>query len=221
MSKLKIKILRTFTVITIIIAVLTLIITTYTVIGFNYGFHPIINDLKLESKKCVEEAVKIVDTDGLENILKQKAQNSTEYTKLSKSFYEYKVNSGVNNLYILVKNDKNTTAFVIDVLIKPAKFMEEYIMQDKMKDAFNGNISVEDALSVDIWGGTISAYAPIKNSKGEVIAILGADKYIHIIKYIKEVLKKIIIVSIILYITAFLVIMLNINPWKLKKTYKG
>lgn len=35
--------------------------------------------------------------------------------------------------------------------------------------------TVDDEIAVDQWGHTISAYAPIRNAKGEAIAILGVD----------------------------------------------
>ncbi|MCB1318642.1 MAG: HAMP domain-containing protein, partial [Leptospiraceae bacterium] len=44
-----------------------------------------------------------------------------------------------------------------------------------MRRAFDGEIQADQMYQQDAWGVTLSAYAPIKNRSGEVIAIMGLD----------------------------------------------
>lgn len=46
---------------------------------------------------------------------------------------------------------------------------------DSLKEAFAGKVSADQDYTQDAWGVLISGYAPIKNSKGEVIGVLGLD----------------------------------------------
>ncbi len=53
-------------------------------------------------------------------------------------------------------------------------------MSDTAKQAFtSGSVTVEEEPIVDRWGTFVSAYAPIFNQSGEVIAILGLDRHAH------------------------------------------
>lgn len=44
-----------------------------------------------------------------------------------------------------------------------------------LQKAFSGTVAADSAYTEDAWGVLISGYAPIKNSRGEVIGVLGLD----------------------------------------------
>lgn len=48
-------------------------------------------------------------------------------------------------------------------------------MDSVMKEAFNDKVVVTNESFTDEYGTFISAYAPIKNSEGKIIAISGVD----------------------------------------------
>jgi HD-GYP domain-containing protein (c-di-GMP phosphodiesterase class II) len=55
--------------------------------------------------------------------------------------------------------------------------MDEYgEISPRAREAYlNGHVSVEDELTSDRWGTFLSAYAPIRNSAGKTVGILGID----------------------------------------------
>jgi methyl-accepting chemotaxis protein len=69
-------------------------------------------------------------------------------------------------------------------------------MEDQMLDAFNGTVSTDDKIYTDKWGATLSAYAPIKNSLGEIIAIVGVDSDASIFQDLKNQLFKMLVAVI-------------------------
>lgn len=116
-----------------------------------------------------------------------------------------KSESIARNFYVLIRTQGKEVKFLLDVSVDSSEFLEGYTMDNEMEEAFNGKVTISDESITDDYGTFISACASIKNSLGEVIAIIGVDIDTSMFENIRSDLTKIIIITIILLsIVAFI-----------------
>lgn len=66
--------------------------------------------------------------------------------------------------------------FVVDADTEEgAAIGESYEIYDKIEEAFTGKVTLDDEVVPDEWGSFYSAYAPVFNSEGRQVAIVGVD----------------------------------------------
>ena len=88
---------------------------------------------------------------------------------------KYKDYNMLQYIYTMRYEDGVLT-FVVDADDdEPAKCGEEYEYLEDMTPAFRGQVCCDSRLTKDKWGVFFSAYAPIWNSMGEVVGIVGCD----------------------------------------------
>lgn len=120
-----------------------------------------------------------IDGDKYQELTKPEDMETDYYIELRKEFNKIREETGLTYLYTLSRTDDGVYYYVVDGTdINSANAsmlgdVEEEIT-DLMINSFNGNEGYEFDVS-DEYGKLISGYIPIKNSKGEVIGILGAD----------------------------------------------
>lgn len=169
-------------------------------------FESIFSQLQTDAFDSVSASVDSINGDELQKVISSKSMDSTEYKNLQQSMIAYKNNADVKYFYTLIKGEDNKAYVVIDAsLVEASPLGEEYLLEDAMDKAFNGEIVFTEEPITDNYGTFISAYAPIKNSMGEIIAIAGVDKDVSDFKYIQDaMLKNIIIAAIIIIILSTL-----------------
>lgn len=189
------------------------IITIILSISCIYVFRKEEANLKVTVKNGIEKSIKSIDGDKLDKIIKSNSKDIPEYKEMLNSMLLFKAKNDVKNYYTFKKKDDNTVLFVVDASAEAADFLEEYDMQSEMIDAFNGKVSVSNKIYKDEWGTYLSAYAPIKNSLGEVIAIVGTDSDVSIFQDLKDTFLKILIAStsITILISILLVFMFSMR----------
>ncbi|HEX3028513.1 MAG TPA: methyl-accepting chemotaxis protein [Clostridia bacterium] len=138
-------------------------------------------------------------------------EKSTDYKKLVSKLRRFKNISGLKYLYTFAPFNENKVKFILDTdEKKPAKIGKEYDSDKFIKKAFKGAACFYDAPFSDSWGTFISGLAPIRNSNGEVVAIIGADlsvkDYNNIIYRLLIFIMTGVIISLILSILAALFI---------------
>lgn len=150
------------------------------VIGFGllgYISYSQIGSIMIEQNKedamgIAATAARAVDGDVFEAI------SDTEETGYHDT-YAILENFRQNNLIIFIyamKQEGDHLVFVIDTDVEePAAFGEAYEFLEDMKPAFAGEVCCDQQITSDKWGTYFSAYAPIFNSRGEVVGIVGAD----------------------------------------------
>lgn len=183
MSKLATKILK-MAIILLGIVVVALLVTNYFI------FDKFQNELKTSTNNCIMELKQSIDGDSLKKVIESKSIGSVEYQEIEHSMSMAKVRSVARNFYTLSKVDDNTTKFLVDVSVEPSGFLDEYVMNNKMKRAFEGDVVVSDKAYTDEYGTFISAYAPVKDSQGKVIAIMGIDVDASVFENIKSMVFK-------------------------------
>jgi len=156
-------------------------------------------DLKITTNKCVVELVKSIDGSKLEKVSKDKTNESAEYQEILSSMSTAKSKSVARNFYTLLKADDTKTKFLVDVSVEPSGFLDDYEMSSDMHKAFNGEVVVSSKSYTDEYGTFISAYAPVKNSEGKIVAITAVDVDSSMFESIRSTLFKTIIYTIIVF----------------------
>lgn len=82
----------------------------------------------------------------------------------------------VSFIYTMTYLDDTNFQFVVDAdPEEPADFGEAYEAEDEMTQAYQGIATLNTTPTTDEWGTVYSAYAPICDSKGTVVGIVGVD----------------------------------------------
>jgi len=123
-----------------------------------------------------------LDTNKISQIKPESASESTVlYGQVRNYLRELRnTDSLIDSVYIMVKSDKqDTLLFLVDSGDRrkiSASCGEEYNISgiEEMKEAFNGP-SVDKKPTADKWGIFLSGYAPLRDSQGKPIAIIGVD----------------------------------------------
>lgn len=193
MSKLGAKILR-------LVCLVVGLIVTISFISYGVVFKSVELKLKDIAKASSTESINAIDKDKIEKIIKDNSKESKEYTEVLNSMIIFKAKKNIKNFYIWIKKDDKTAQFLLDASPDPADYMEKYEMQNEIFSAFAGEVVVSDKPYSDKWGTYVSAYAPIKNSSGQVIAVIGADEDISTFENVRQLFFKISILEIIVAI---------------------
>lgn len=156
---------------------LTVMVTLITgIIQYRSRSEEILEDTKQQVFKLSAAAALLIDGDEHEKLTKEEHQLTDTYSDIKNKMIEFQKETGVTYIYTLVKASDNKTNFIIDAdEAEGAALGDEYKYLSAMDSAFNGIASADDEVYKDDWGVFLSGYAPIKNSEGKVVAIVGVD----------------------------------------------
>lgn len=198
----KTKIMVSFVTLTVTITVVTNCITYYN------ENRRLMVGIKNEAEGYAIGASLLVDGDIHEQVYASKDMKSEEYLLIFEQLQEYEEATGYD-VYTLVDNG-DITRFVMDVDKEPAAIGKEYKMLSGMKKAFQGMVCSDDKIASDDWGTALSGYAPIENSSGEIVAILGVDIDASSVKeeqvkIIKNLIINVVLSAILILILAYII----------------
>ena len=190
---------------------MSLMLLSFVVIvllGANYLiFDKFQKELKTTTNNCIIELEQSINGDKLKNIIESKSKDNSDYEEVLDSMSRAKSKSVARNFYTLEKVNDNTTKFLVDVSVEPSEFLEDYDMTSEIEQAFNGNVVVSGKSYTDEYGTFISAFTPIKDSSGKVIAVAGIDIDSSMFENIKSTMFK----TILLVMGAlFIIIMIGV-----------
>ncbi|NLG03749.1 MAG: hypothetical protein GX567_07990 [Clostridia bacterium] len=84
--------------------------------------------------------------------------------------------SNLEYIYSMKQLPDGKLVFIVDTdTEEPGGIYEEYEMEDAISEALKGNVSADAEPTTDEWGTVISAFAPILNSTGKVVGVVGVD----------------------------------------------
>jgi methyl-accepting chemotaxis protein len=133
-----------------------------------------LNQSRNQAKSVAAMAAASIDGDLFDTI-----QVGDEDTSAYKTIYNQLQNffQGEDVEYIYtMRIDNNVLQFVVDADSEaPAAIGETYESYDVIENAFAGNVTVDDEVTDDEWGRVYSGFAPIYNSKGSVVGVVGVD----------------------------------------------
>ena len=116
-----------------------------------------------------------VNGDELKTIT-PKDRNNEIYQRTYNTLHTFQNNIELEYIYIIAPLDDGTFTFGIDPDEEdPGKYGELIEATDALKNAAKGTPDVDKTPHSDKWGRFYSAYSPIMDSQGNVIAIVGVD----------------------------------------------
>lgn len=182
-----------------------------SIIYYVYCTNMMISNTKDAIKKVAVAAQFIINGDEHETI---NDDRSKKYNDMCNILTEFRKKSNVYDVYTLIKADDSHTKFVLASYAPQSTFMENYMFTDKMKKAYyNGEITVTDEAFTDLEGTFYSAYAPLYNSKGKVIALVAVDISVQQIVNLKfQILKTIIFLFLITCLIGIIISYFSIKP---------
>jgi diguanylate cyclase (GGDEF)-like protein len=152
----------------------------FSVLGF--FIYKTISSGILDKRKASAMDVIAVVSDELNREYGDKFEKITsagdpEYSEIMDVLSKYEKSSSVDYIYTM-KMQGDELVFVVDADPSEesrALFGEKYPMTEDIEPAFRGEICCDKKISSDKWGSYISAYAPVMNSQGKVVGIVGVD----------------------------------------------
>lgn len=206
------------------------------VVGF-YFFNKmqsfILNETKRNLLLTASVMAMSIDGDKHEQLVLEKNKLNKYYKKVQHRFQAFiKQNANMKYFYTIIKDKNDKLYFVIDSDADgDVDWNGDGIVQDDEKDVPIGSpYSVDEKTTnsilqgfkkpevlhepyTDKWGTFLSAYAPIYNSKREVVGICGVDMEFSIIKMIK---KKLLIdflgMLVVIFFISLIIVRVITNP---------
>ena len=131
------------------------------------------NDVKKNVQDFAMMAAAQVDGDVFAAITDE---NCPEYQEVYDILSPFKASENIKFIYAMVKKDSKLYFLVDTDEYSAADFLEEYEdAPDEMFIPFEGESSCDEDITTDTWGSYISGYAPIFDSAGNVVGMVGVD----------------------------------------------
>ncbi|MBE6066449.1 MAG: methyl-accepting chemotaxis protein [Clostridium lundense] len=199
MNKLGVKILKVIGAISIS-SMIVLIILNAVIFKMEFS------KLQDDAKNSVIEAAKNIDGDKLEKVISSKSMDIPEYKEIQDALIRFKNDEDIKYVYTMAKGEGNNAYFVVDgSLVNASKLGEKYDLVEEIQSALNGQAVHTQKPITDTYGVFVQAYAPIKNSAGKIIAVVGVDKDVSTFINIRtRLLISIAVASIIIIILSIL-----------------
>lgn len=178
-------------------------------ISIRYMKNYLLNVSRSQAKSVAQTAAGIVDGDQI--VALQPGDEETEaYLEILGQLQTFLIDEDIAYIYTMRRIDGNVYFWVDADTEEGAAIGEEYETYDKIDLAFDGEVSMDDEVTTDEWGSFYSAFAPIMNDAGEVVAIVGVDCTVDSIdEKVSDMTKTLVIVEIICIIVALVISMLT------------
>lgn len=166
-----------------------------------------------QAQIAAEIAASMVDGDAI-STLKPGYESSDAYIQNIQALRDIKSTCGVAFLYTL-STDGTSVYYGIDTdeSTDQCAIGETFeVSYEELVDVFNGQPYVQDYIDHTEFGVLISAYVPITNASGEVVAILGSDyDASSILTHINEMRSHTLIIAVTCLIIAIILLYLIIT----------
>ncbi|MGB7603911.1 MAG: methyl-accepting chemotaxis protein [Lutisporaceae bacterium] len=137
-----------------------------------FAFSSLMSERKAEVLEMVIQAADTIDGDKHVKAVASGSMSSTEYIDLKQEMVNFKTDKNVTYFYTVYMKD-NETYFGVDAAFTDFEELgAEGFMDEHLPSAFKGEAVVTASLDED---NLLSAYAPIKDSKGNVVGVAGLD----------------------------------------------
>ena len=198
------------TKITLVIALSSIVcFCIFGVVSYQRISKELIEQIRAEALHIAEIAASEVDGDAYVTI---ESVDDEAFIETYDLLVKYRDSSVVEYIYTMKKTGTNTSVFVVDTdPDEPGEIGEEYEWLDVFETVYGGEAAWDEELTVDEWGTFISGYAPIFNSAGSVVGLVGVDVSLEEMERDIAVVGKLIILLIGISLLAFVGISLGIG----------
>lgn len=183
MNKLGMKILT-------MVGLISLVSMCILVISNIYIFQSMFSNLQKDAKNIVNESISSIDAAQLQEVIDSESMDSLTYQQIQQSMIDFRSSKDIKYFYTMTLGENMAHILVDSAQIDTSPIGEEFYLEDAMRKSFAGENTYTKTPVTDEYGSFISAYAPIKNAKGEIIAIAGVDKDVTSFISIKSQLTK-------------------------------
>lgn len=200
--KLSIKITLTTMVIAIVASLLI------GIISVNYMKDYLLNASRDKTMAMAESAANTINAEQIAGI-EAGDEGTEDHIVVLEQLQGFLVSEDIEYIYTMRRVD-DTVQFVVDADTEEgAAIGEEYETYDKIEMALDGEASMDDEVTTDEWGSFYSAFAPIVDADGNVVAIVGVDCSVDSIdEKVADMTKTLIIVELICVAIAFVISMI-------------
>jgi methyl-accepting chemotaxis protein len=138
----------------------------------------------LQGVAIVTKAQALINGDDFERMAKSRDPGDSAYEETRKKLLELKGNSGALYLYTMAPVDGPVWMYVIDGSAEPGEQGYSALGDEEDTSSYDsafgrvwesGKIEYANLTKQDDWGWLVSIYNPIRNSKGEMVGIIGCD----------------------------------------------
>ena len=134
----------------------------------------LLEQCKQNAGSSAKIAAQRIDGDLLEQ-LQAGDEGSADYEEILSQLQEFLCGDEIKYIYTMRMNG-DTLEFIVDADTEEGAAMgEAYEIYDEIAEAFDGNVTVDSEMTSDEWGDFYSAFAPVYNSAGDIVGIVGVD----------------------------------------------
>ena len=134
----------------------------------------LLEQCKQNAGSSAKIAAQRIDGDLLEQ-LQAGDEGSADYEEILSQLQEFLCGDEIKYIYTMRMNG-DTLEFIVDADTEEgAAIGEAYEIYDEIAEAFDGNVTVDSEMTSDEWGDFYSAFAPVHNSAGDIVGIVGVD----------------------------------------------
>jgi methyl-accepting chemotaxis protein len=157
----------------------------------------LLDQSKNQTKNVAAMAAAVVDGDLLETI-QTGDENSAAYAEIFDELLDFKQGDDIAYVYTMRRVGEQLE-FVVDADQEdPAAIGDPYESYEVIDEAFLGNVTVDEEVTADEWGRFYSSFAPIYNSNGEVVGVVGVDCSVDAIdQKSNTMLHKVVVIEVI------------------------
>lgn len=162
--------------------VLIIIISLSAIVNVNRGIYLTKQLLGQQAFRAADVAFNTIDGNRLKELIDFGSDSHPYYRELQPVLAKARLGLGLRYLYVMTKNKDGSYIYVVDGLDPEAEDFSNYGESEDDESYFvnfektlSGNIVKDDFYESDIWGSLVSAYIPIRDNTGDVVAFLGAD----------------------------------------------
>ncbi len=192
--------------------ILSSIIITFVI--FNSSISMVKEGKKMQLEQLVSTVVDQIYVEQYKHILEE-GENSPAYEPLRKELLEIKNVNNLEYLFTLSKktvNNEDIYYYVVDGGDKKSDTFSSFGDEEDMevfpaiKETFETGKAFSEITESEEYGVLFSYYTPIKDNKGEIVGVLGADlKGDDILQLIEDKQKQIIITIVLIVIVSVII----------------
>ena len=155
-----------------------------TFMGIRQVTHAVENTFAAQGVFIVEKAVTLIDGDSFEALVKSHDADDPFYEETRIKLLDLKESTNCLYLYTTAQYDEENWHYIIDGSVEPDdedfSFLGDDDDPNEYDDAFFVTLNTHETTISKLtdqgeWGWLISVYAPILNSAGNLVGIIGCD----------------------------------------------